>query len=546
MKKYIFIIMAAAAVLTACKKSSLQLSNPNNPTPASLTSEAGIESFAQGIFSKWNADVPGEGGTNIFQIALMMHSNMGDEDFSPWGNWGMRYPANVSAITLPAPYNTKWVNPTGLSQKDILAANNSRKAGETNALQYEWNVCNFMNVQSNLLLAGLSNPALKFSGNVVSKKGILQAWAYWWKGYSYSRLGSMYLSAIINNEAGTGATNGNFSDHKVVITEANANFDKAVAILTGLTEDADYDAVFKNIVPSFNLNTKIVTPAMWVRQINTYKARNILANTKVATMTAADWASVTTLATAGMVPGDNSFYFGMATGAINDLSSNFYHPYAFHASGNGFAWVSERLIQEYKSGDKRKAADFETIAAGPVVNVRNRGIQFGTRYNVIDIENGGTYATDNSVGAVSIGGTWEENTLMLAEAKIRTGSDIDGGLALVDAIRISQGAGLAAVANTGLTQVQAIEEFRRERRVALYLRGVAFYDARRWGVTTAVANGGGRMNANVMVPSGALTGSPSAMIVSCLMDYNYVDYWDIPQNELDFNGAAVGSAPIKN
>ncbi|MEO7121142.1 MAG: RagB/SusD family nutrient uptake outer membrane protein, partial [Ginsengibacter sp.] len=182
---------------------------------------------------------------------------------------------------------------------------------------------------------------------------------------------------------------------------------------------------------------------------------------------------------------------------------------------------------------------------GPVVNVRNRGIQFGTRWNVVDIENGGTYATDNSIGAISIAGTWEENSLMIAEAKIRTGTDIDGGLALVDAVRSAQGAGLAAVANTGLSQTQAIEELRSERRVSLYLRGVSFYDARRWGVTASVASGGGRANANVLVP-GSLINSTTATILPCLIDYNYVDYWDVPQNELDFNAASSMSAPIKN
>lgn len=180
-----------------------------------------------------------------------------------------------------------------------------------------------------------------------------------------------------------------------------------------------------------------------------------------------------------------------------------------------------------------------------MVNVRNRGIQFGTRWNVVDIEDGGTYATDNSIGAVSIAGTWEENALMIAEAKIRTGSDIDGGLALVDKVRDAQGAGLAPVANTGLTQAQAIEELRSERRVSLYLRGLAFYDARRWGVTAPVASGGGRSNANVLIP-GSLIGSTQATILPCQIDYSYLDYWDIPQNELDFNAAAAGSAPIKN
>ena len=258
MKKYILIMLVAASTLAACKKETLQLANPNNPTPTSLATEAGVESFAQGIFSKWIANVPGEGATNIMQIALMMQSNMGDEDFSPWANWGMRYSANVTSITLDNPYNKKWLNPTGMIQKDILASNNSRQAGEANTIQYEWNVCNFMIVQANTLLVALDNSTLNLSGDAVTKKGILKAWAYWWKGFAYSRLGSIYLSAIINNEAGTGVTNGKFADHNAVIAEGNANFDKAAVILATLTANADYTAVYKTIVPGFNLNTNVL------------------------------------------------------------------------------------------------------------------------------------------------------------------------------------------------------------------------------------------------------------------------------------------------
>jgi hypothetical protein len=74
---------------------------------------------------------------------------------------------------------------------------------------------------------------------------------------------------------------------------------------------------------------------------------------------------------------------------------------------------------------------------------------------------------------------------------------------------------------------------------------VAFYDARRWGVTAPAASGGGRANANVLVP-GNIIGAASATILPCFMDYNYLDYWDIPKNELDFNAALPGSAPIHN
>ncbi len=229
MKKNILIYLLLLLLVAACKKSDLQLNNPNQPTEAALTTEGGIESFAMGLFQKWMANVPGEGSTNIMDIALEIHSNMGDEDFVPWVNWGMRYPANVNTITLPSPYNTVVPNPSGYDQKGILQANNSRQSGETNPLQYEWNVCYFMNSQSNLLLDAINNPALQLSGDAQLKKNLLMVWAYWWKGFAYSRIGSMYIAGAINNEPATGVTNGNYVSHDDIIKEANANFDKAAS-----------------------------------------------------------------------------------------------------------------------------------------------------------------------------------------------------------------------------------------------------------------------------------------------------------------------------
>ena len=83
---------------------------------------------------------------------------------------------------------------------------------------------------------------------------------------------------------------------------------------------------------------------------------------------------------------------------------------------------------------------------------------------------------------------------MLAEVKIRQGNT-DAGLAHIDAVRNYQNAQLAAVAGTGLSQAQALEELRRERRIGLFLKGTPFYDARRWGLLKPLAQGGGRHNA---------------------------------------------------
>ena len=127
---------------------------------------------------------------------------------------------------------------------------------------------------------------------------------------------------------------------------------------------------------------------------------------------------------------------------------------------------------------------------------------------------------------------------MKAEALINT-SQIEQGLALIDAVRTSQGAGLTAVAGTGLTLVQAKEELRRERRVALPFIGLSFYDARRFGIINPLASGGGRTGAVVITGTGAVN-------TNATIEYNFLDYWDVPDTELVYNPPASGSAPVKN
>jgi hypothetical protein len=262
-------------------------------------------------------------------------------------------------------------------------------------------------------------------------------------------------------------------------------------------------------------------------------------------MTAADWTTVQNLASTGLVKGDRTLLWGMAPSGINDLSGNTYHPFEMHNQSVGLSYVSERLIQDYRPGDKRLTKNFGPYPGGAVVNVRSRGIQFGTRYIPLNVENGATYATQNHQGLVPIAPTWEENALMIAEAKIRSGSDIEGGLQLIDQVRDADSAYLPHIAGTGLSQDSAVAQLRSERRVGLYMRGVAWYDARRWGVTAPKAQGGGRANANVLVP-GSLIGGTAATILPCFIDYSFVDYWDVPQNELDFNPAGPGSAKLAN
>ncbi|HLZ89455.1 MAG TPA: RagB/SusD family nutrient uptake outer membrane protein, partial [Puia sp.] len=516
-------------LLGACKKTILQLPNPDSPTPgASLITEGGIDAFAQGMFYKWIAYETGDGNLNFFDIAWLMESNMGDEDFSPYSNFGGRYPMNISTITLPAPYNTVVHNPSGFTTSlDILRAENTRTAGDGNSIQYEWDCFYYVNAQANTLLLALDNPSLQFTGDAATKKKLLQAWAYYWKGYCYSKLGSLYLAAIIDDSPDStakGLTSNVYVSHTDVIAAANRNFDQAASLFGSITENADYDATFKAIIPSFNLPNQVITPAMWLHQIHTFEARNYLANHKVATMASSDWTTVLNLATSGMAKNDYTLQWGMSPTGINDLTSFgfFFHPYARHTiAGGALSFVSERLIQDFRPGDQRFVKWFGPYPTGTVVNVLSRGIQFGTRYGVIDIENGGKYASENHLGTVPIAPTWEENALMIAEADIYLGQT-DNGAQLIDQVRAAQGAALPALAGTGISMDSAIAHLHSERRIGLYLHNTSWYDARRWGVTAPAAQGGGRANANVVIP-GTLINKTAATVLPCFIDYSFVD-----------------------
>jgi hypothetical protein len=210
-------------------------------------------------------------------------------------------------------------------------------------------------------------------------------------------------------------------------------------------------------------------------------------------------------------------------------------------SGGGTYKLSERWVQEFKAGDLRKTQNVRTGANW--IGNSDRGNAFNTRHTLINGGNGvsGTYTYVNTTAEafeLALASTYEENALMKAEALINTGQ-VNQGLALVDAVRSSLGAGLAAVANTGLTQAQAQEELRRERRIALAFRGLSFYDARRYKISEPASAGGGRTGCVVVSNAGTLN-------TNATIEYGYLDYWDVPDNELAYNPAASGSAPTKN
>ncbi|MFY7964882.1 MAG: RagB/SusD family nutrient uptake outer membrane protein [Chitinophagaceae bacterium] len=559
MKKItLYLVVITTLMITSCSKKELNQIDPNNPSPSgSLATEGGMKAYGAGILGRTLFDVPNSGVSNILHISLTNHSLMGDEMFLPYGNFGFRWVNQVYNITLPN--GTVSTNPFGVTQQVSLQGFNSIGAGDRNAFMYEWTLCYFFIQQANQMLASLDKGiSYDAGGDNATKKATFQAWAYWWKAYAYSRIGSLYLAGIITNDP-LGGTNASFVHHDAIIVEANKQFDNCVTALDKIAPASvagDYTTLMKALVLSFNDNENVVTPDMWKRQINTYKARNLLANKKVSTMTTADWNNVITLCNAGLQPTDNIFNFGMTKDGNNDLSNSWMHPFAFTGPNTQWTFVSERLVQEFKTGDDRFTKGILQLPAPPNVdptydlsafaNIRSRGYQFGTRWAAKPIEDGGLYATGSANSGLSpLACTYEENALMLAEALINT-NQIEAGLAQIDAVRTFQNAALPATVGTGLSLSDAKEELRRERRIGLFLKGVAFYDARRWGVTAPVTSGGGRAGGIVYVPQDALGVGTPAQAVPCLLNYSYMDYWDVPQNELDLNAPATGSATVAN
>ena len=289
------------------------------------------------------------------------------------------------------------------------------------------------------------------------------------------------------------------------------------------------------------MQTGTITPEDFVKNINTFKARTLLVNKRTKDMTSSDWTSILSLVNSGLTS-SSDYAFLVKTYADNSKSviDKDWGSASSFTGYNDTYKVSERLLQDFNTGDKRFENNFELLPSAEV-NKRGRGITFGTRYQMTAGGTGnGAYTYfhfDYGVDNFYIGASYEENQLMKAEALINT-DQIEAGLAIIDAVRDFQGAGVAATAGNSFTKEQALEELRKERRTALFLRGLAFYDLRRMGYADPVSQGGGRHGAYVLDAAGNLN-------TNATIDYSYMSYWDVPQNELDFNPTATGVA-VKN
>jgi len=550
----LYLLIMPLLILSSCKK-QLDVKDPNDPTfDVNVTDEAGITSYAKGGVY-WNAFNYGDLwlGDSYFSLPWGYHELMGDVIGGGQGSNNqtttMGVPDRFQAD--PNDPSTVFINPAPQTTGIIRSFNTAAAtANANNALYYEWiNMYAMINV-CNLTLEHLATIPLSDD-----KAKTVQAWAYWWKGYAYAQIGTLYVAGVIVDQSGVKVDK--FVNQAAIIDESNKNLNQALSLLSGISNQVEYNEVIGELIPQQNQVGlgQALSSAQWVRTINTMLARNILLNhlapfvngnpdatitkASIAPMSASDWQSVITFCTNGIQEGDYVF-----TGRTS-ASNSFFSPEGGSVAGLLTASnqtttykLSERLIQQFKPGDNR-LANFST-ADGTFYGDANTN---STRYSLVDGTTAGLTGVpilgSREIGGLEIyiGPTYEENQLMLAEANIRTGN-IPAGLALIDEVRDYQGAGVAHIGGSGLNVSQAMQELTMERLAALALRGLSFYDSRRWGWTYAIANGGGRYGATLIYNATVYT--------NATIDYNFMDYWDVPADEIDKNPPSADSAPVKN
>jgi starch-binding outer membrane protein, SusD/RagB family len=386
-------------VISSCKK-QLDVKNPNAPTlNDNVTSEAGITAYAKGGVY-WNGFNYGNGwlGDSYFSLPWGYHELMGDVVGGGQGSNNqtttMGVPDKFQAD--PTDATTIFTNPSPQATSIIRSFNNQAStANANNALYYEWTSMYSMINACNISLEALGGINLN-----ADKANTIKAWCYWWRGYAYAQIGTLYYAGLIVNKSTKPGEkpNDNYVKQADIITESNKQLNLAITTLNGISNQGDYNSIIAQLIPTqcqVGLGGPL-SSAEWIRTINTMLARNIVLNhlapfvnenpgatiakASIPAMSTADWQSVITLCNNGIKNGDNVF-----TGRTSSTNS-FFTPIGGSVAGmltssnqTTTYKLSERLVQQFKAGDKR-LANF-TTANGTFFGDANTNT---TRYSVVD------------------------------------------------------------------------------------------------------------------------------------------------------------------
>ncbi len=466
---YLLVLIGIIAIANSSCKKQLQIGNPNSPTLAdNVANETGLISLAVGgVYENGFGNGDGWLGNSYFSLPFGYMELLADNVGADASN------NQITTVAYPTYYilDDGTNVPNNSPSVSILRAYNVLGGSGNNPLFFQWQNMYALNAACNTILA--TAPKIKLGGDATSRLNTIMAWCYWWKGYAYSQIGTMYYSGLEQDDPAN-ATNNHYLPKDSILARSSYYLNLAATTINGISSSSDYNTILGELIPApFQVqNGGVLTPTMWIHNINSLLARNIIENglapyvngdpnasiTKSSTgnLSTDDWNNIVTLATNGVQSGD--YVFTAQSTATNSLFGATSGNVAANTTGQNISSIfkiSVRFVANYKPTDKRLAQNFWQ---GSTYN----NPFYGTPYNITDSLQQSTTGVatlgNKLVGEyqVYIGPSYEENELMLAEANIRLGN-IAAGLTHVDNVRDYQGSGVAHVSGTVTTLAGAME-----------------------------------------------------------------------------------------
>lgn len=474
--------LVAAAFAAACNP-DLNVTNPNNPDITRvLATPEDVVSLAGGTVYTWYM-----GASNIYPN--MMLQVTADAGAANYGNFGMRFnnvepriPFNNTGTCTSAGQDVcaAW-RPWSAAYGALGAANSAKGA-----------------IDAGVVLPGDASDAEKVLSTILFTQAA-----------SLTQVGLLFDRGFVVTAPGDGVTFPTLKPYAEVIDSALVVWDALIALTNGKTWE--WEASW---FPFAEAPGNIMTAPLLNRVANTMAARALVLSARNPTENAAtDWARVLTYADKGLTgTGLIDLNFGIIDdyNIWYDLTKNY---------GNLDSWtrVDQRLINRMDpdipsrfSGidnqpvttpnDNRLAAgnvadcgdpnDLDPCIAGinndyidvrSVIGSVSRGIFMqSTFYHRRWREN--SFAVDESVniGRQAVYILAAENDLMIAEALVRTGGDLDRAATLINKTRVTRGGLTPAAAADGAAALLAAIDYERDVELLNTNGIVSFADRRRF------------------------------------------------------------------
>src|SRR6478736_4879624 len=241
-----FAVMALTIV--ACKD-ELNVGNPNAPSiQANIVNEKGLTTLAKGVVYT-NGFQNGENvpaytwlGDSYFSLNYGYSDLLGDMIGADAANELISV-INVPDYVILDDGVTKIVNTS--PNIPLLRTYNTRAQSGAgyNPTYFQWlNAYAIIN-GANIVLG--KTDGIPYTGDKVTKASTIKAWCYWWKGWAYAAVGSLYYSGLIADNLDPtnenfSAVNNNYVTHDLIIAASDKFYLKADSVLNTISNTADY------------------------------------------------------------------------------------------------------------------------------------------------------------------------------------------------------------------------------------------------------------------------------------------------------------------